>query len=181
MLDVINAILRFLQDYPDIFFAVLGYFNGYLFRDIHVLKIIAIIVVVPYCVDMLIGINWVLTATLPFLLGAVLGYWGIDQSQYRVMAAINFGRNLIGRSWWVAMNKTELIFTGIVAFALGYGLGYFAKHIGDLARRWGIFTVFLFPIIFIVLLSGAEAICQRNNVLLSLIFAAGFVIKMVRR
>ncbi len=57
MLDVINAILRFLQDYPDIFFAVLGYFNGYLFRDIHVLKIIAIIVVVPYCVDMLIGIN----------------------------------------------------------------------------------------------------------------------------
>ncbi len=79
------------------------------------------------------------------------------------------------------MNKTELIFTGIVAFALGYGLGYFAKHIGDLARRWGIFTVFLFPIIFIVLLSGAEAICQRNNVLLSLIFAAGFVIKMVRR
>ena len=79
------------------------------------------------------------------------------------------------------MNETSLIFTGIIAFALGYGLGYFAKNIGDLARRWGIFTVLLFPMIFIVLFGGAEAIYKMHNIVLSLIFAAGFAFRMIRR
>ena len=79
------------------------------------------------------------------------------------------------------MNETSLIFTGIIAFALGYGLGYFAKNIGNLARRWGIFTVFLFPIIFIVLFGGAEVIYKMHNIILSLIFAGGFAVRMLRR
>ena len=79
------------------------------------------------------------------------------------------------------MNETSLIFTGITAFALGYGLGYFAKNIGDLACKWGFFTVFLFPIILIVLFGGAEAIYKMHNVVLSLIFAAGFTVRMIRR
>ena len=79
------------------------------------------------------------------------------------------------------MNKTSLIFTGIIAFALGYGLGYFAKNIGDLARKWGVFTVLLFPMIFIVLFGGAEAIYKMHNIILSLIFATGFAVRMLRR
>ena len=97
MLDTINAILRFLLDYPAIFFAGLGYFNGYLFRDMNLYKIIAMIFVVSYCMELLININWIVTATLPFLFCAVIGYWGIDKSKDRTMAAIDFGRDMIGR------------------------------------------------------------------------------------
>jgi len=79
------------------------------------------------------------------------------------------------------MNEPSLIFASIIAFALGYRLGYFAKNIGDLARRWGIFTVLLFPMIFIVLFGGAEAIYKMHNILLSLIFAAGFAVRMIRK
>ncbi|ODS23652.1 hypothetical protein AB835_07555 [Candidatus Endobugula sertula] len=97
MLDTINAILRFLLDYPTIFFAGLGYFNGYLFRDINPLKIIAMIFVVPYCIDLLININWIYLATLPFLLFAVIGYWGVDKSKHRAMAVIDLGKDWVGR------------------------------------------------------------------------------------
>ncbi|MCU7880017.1 MAG: hypothetical protein KZQ66_03585 [Candidatus Thiodiazotropha sp. (ex Lucinoma aequizonata)] len=97
MLDTINAMLRFLLDYPAIFFAGLGYFNGYLFRDINLYKIFAMIFVVPYCMELLININWVYLATLPFLICSVIGYWGIDKSKHRAMAVVDLGRELIGR------------------------------------------------------------------------------------
>ena len=97
MLDTVNAILRFLLDYPTIFFAGLGYFNGYLFRNLTPLKIITMVFVVPYCIDLLININWIYLATLPFLLCAVIGYWGVDRSKHRAMALINLGKDLAGK------------------------------------------------------------------------------------
>lgn len=79
------------------------------------------------------------------------------------------------------MNETELIFTTIIAFAVGYGIAYFAKNIGDLTHRWGIFCIFLFPTVFIILFGGGAFIADLNNIGLSLCFLIGFIIRLARR
>ena len=65
-------------------FAAAGYFNGYLFRDISLFKIIALFFVLPFCIDLLIRIDNVPEITLPFLLMALVGYWGPDKTRYRL-------------------------------------------------------------------------------------------------
>jgi len=55
------------------------------------------IFVVPYCMELLININWIYLATLPFLLCAVIGYWGAHKSKDRAMAIIDLGRDWVGK------------------------------------------------------------------------------------
>ncbi len=57
-------------------FAGMGYLNGYLFRNIGFIKIIALFVFLPFCLNLLIELNNVKSATLPFLLMALVGFWG---------------------------------------------------------------------------------------------------------
>ncbi|MCW8830971.1 MAG: hypothetical protein OQK32_05550 [Gammaproteobacteria bacterium] len=79
------------------------------------------------------------------------------------------------------MNETAWIFTGLVAFGVGYGLAHFVKRMGDLAERWGIFVVFLFPIIIIYLTLAAAMLADLHNIVISLIFAGGFLIRIMRK
>ena len=79
------------------------------------------------------------------------------------------------------MNETEWIFLAIAAFGIGYGIAYLAKNIGSMADRWGIFSIFLIPVIVIILLVGAGVITDLKNVSLSLSLAVGFVFRMIRR
>jgi hypothetical protein len=84
MLEIINTIIIFLQNYPLIFFVGLGYFNGYLFRNIGFIKVILMIFVVPFCLDLLINVNQVFVATLPFLVSAIFGFMGVPKSKYHL-------------------------------------------------------------------------------------------------
>lgn len=79
------------------------------------------------------------------------------------------------------MNETEWIFLAIAAFGIGYGIAYLAKNIRSMADRWGIFSIFLIPVIVIMLLVGAGVITDLKNVSLSLSLAAGFVFRMIKR
>lgn len=73
-------------------FAGMGYLNGYLFRNIGFLKIIALIVVLPACLDLLIQLNNVIDATIPFLLMALAGFWGPERTQQRIIKLISDAR-----------------------------------------------------------------------------------------
>lgn len=97
MLDTINAIIKFLQDYPFIFFGFVGYFNGYLFRNVNFIKVIAIILILPYCLSLLIEINLVFSATLPFCIFALGGFLGIDKSKYYLSKIANNIQNRLRR------------------------------------------------------------------------------------
>jgi len=78
-------------------FCVLGYFNGYLFRDIGLYKIIALFFVIPFCIDLLVRLNIVMTATLPFLIFALIGFWGLEKTKNRILDFIDFTRDQIDR------------------------------------------------------------------------------------
>ncbi|HIJ25784.1 MAG: hypothetical protein HOA22_11055 [Gammaproteobacteria bacterium] len=83
-------------------FAGLGYLNGYLLRDIGLIKIIAAFFVIPYSLSTLSQVNNVVQATLPFLLLALAGYWGLDKTRYRVSYLFNEVQYHIGyfvRRW----------------------------------------------------------------------------------
>ena len=62
-------------------FAGLGYLNGYLLRDIGLIKIIAAFFIIPYSVAFLVDLDNVIQATLPFLLMALAGYWGPNKTR----------------------------------------------------------------------------------------------------
>lgn len=57
-------------------FCIMGFINGFLMRNIGLYKGIALFFVLPYSLDLLISLNNVLQATLPFLVFAVLGFLG---------------------------------------------------------------------------------------------------------
>ena len=79
------------------------------------------------------------------------------------------------------MNETEWIFLAIAAFGVGYGIAYLTKNIGSMADKWGIFSILLIPIIVIMLFGGAGMITEHKDIGLSLVFAGGFVFRMVKR
>ena len=79
------------------------------------------------------------------------------------------------------MNETQWLFTAIAAFAVGYGVAYLTKHIRQLANRWGIFSILLIPAIIMTLFSGASMINEAKDIGLSLVFAAGFIVRMIKR
>ena len=97
MLDIINPILRFLLDYPAIFFAGLGYFTGYLFRNTNLLKIAIAFFLIPYSLEWLVHLNWVWQGTLPYLVFAVVGFFGHDKAGYRLNGALYAIKNLVLR------------------------------------------------------------------------------------
>ena len=70
-------------------FAGLGYLNGYLLRDIGLIKIIAAFFIIPYSVAFLVDLDNVIQATLPFLLMALAGYWGPNKTRYRLSHLFN--------------------------------------------------------------------------------------------
>jgi ABC-type dipeptide/oligopeptide/nickel transport system permease subunit len=80
------------------------------------------------------------------------------------------------------MNETQTIFVGILSFAVGWALAYFFKNMGKLLSRWGlIISYFAFPLIFVMLVMLAASISDLNNTIISLIFAAGFIVRMLKR
>lgn len=80
------------------------------------------------------------------------------------------------------MNETEWILWGVIAFGVGYAFARFAKNIGNLAERWGLFiALFAFPVIVMWLMVGAAKIAMLNSAVVSGIFAAGFLLGMFRR
>jgi hypothetical protein len=42
------------------------------------------IFVVPFCLDLLINVNQVFVATLPFLVSAIFGFMGVPKSKYHL-------------------------------------------------------------------------------------------------
>lgn len=76
------------------------------------------------------------------------------------------------------MNETQWIFISIASFSLGYFGGYIAKNIGRLIDRLGCVVDIFLPIFLIV---GAIQIMDLGSVIVSLIFAVGFLFKLFRR
>ncbi len=79
------------------------------------------------------------------------------------------------------MNETEWIFTGIASFGLGYAIAYFFKNMGNLLRKWGWFlSYFLFPLIILFFLGSSAMLADLKDTVLSLLFGAGFLFKLLR-
>ena len=87
MIEAINSILIFLYQYPFVLFAGMGYLNGSLFRNIGFLKIVGLIFVVPFSLQLLSELNLIFIATIPFLTFAVIGYWRIEKTKYYILIA----------------------------------------------------------------------------------------------
>ncbi len=79
-------------------FCVLGYFNGYLFRNPGLYKIIAIIFVVPFSLSLVSGVNLVFQATIPFLLVALIGFLGFEKFKYYLDEVFYLVKGLLQRS-----------------------------------------------------------------------------------
>ena len=80
------------------------------------------------------------------------------------------------------MNETQWIFLGIASFGVGWAMAAFFKNMGNLFERWGLLIAyFIFPLVIMFLLLSAEAIMQFKSIVLSLIFAAGFFIRMFKK
>lgn len=76
------------------------------------------------------------------------------------------------------MNETQWIFISIASFSLVYFGGYIAKNIGRLIDKLGCVVAIFLPIFLIV---GAIQIMDLSSVIVSLIFAVGFLFKLFRR
>ena len=80
------------------------------------------------------------------------------------------------------MNETEKIFLAIMAFGIGYAIAYFFKNMGKIWKKYGaLIGILLFPAIIISLVMAAAQIGDMRDVFVSTIFAAGFVVRMVKR
>ncbi|MCW8830970.1 MAG: hypothetical protein OQK32_05545, partial [Gammaproteobacteria bacterium] len=62
----------------------------YLFHEPGVFKIIAILFAVPVSIQLLIDINIVYTATIPFLISALIGFWGMGKTKKNLLLAYDF-------------------------------------------------------------------------------------------
>lgn len=78
-------------------FAAVGFFCGWCFREIGILKVILMIAVVPSLFQFVIVIDDIWWVTLPFLLGCVLGFWGLRQAKYKLLGSYDHIRRLFGR------------------------------------------------------------------------------------
>ncbi|CAC9623823.1 hypothetical protein [uncultured Gammaproteobacteria bacterium] len=76
------------------------------------------------------------------------------------------------------MNETQWIFIAIISFALGYFGGYIAKNIGRLIDKLGCMVAIFLPIF---LIAGAVQIMDLGSVIISLMFAVGFLFKIFKR
>lgn len=97
MEDAIGYLIALIISYPFILFIGLGYFTGYLFRDIHIIKIIIILVFVPTMIDLMIRINALVIATIPFVVSGLVGFIGLEKTKYKLIDGVDFIRDMIGR------------------------------------------------------------------------------------
>ena len=95
MLDILNPILRILLDYPIIIFSALGYFTGYLFKNINIYKLILLIILLPSILDLLIQINQVFQATFPFIFFAIINYLDKQKILYYLDETLYTLKNLL--------------------------------------------------------------------------------------
>jgi len=68
-----------------------------LFRNLGILKIIAIIIITPAIIQFLVDVNNLVEVTLPFLLFAVSGYLGKDKSLFYVKELYYSVKKLVSR------------------------------------------------------------------------------------
>ena len=80
-----------------VIFAAVGFFCGWCFRDIGILKVLAIFLIVPSMFQFVATIDEMLWVTLPFIVGCVLGFFGLQRSKYKLLNASDSLRDFIGR------------------------------------------------------------------------------------
>jgi predicted neutral ceramidase superfamily lipid hydrolase len=73
-----------------ILFSVVGYISGFWVYKKNFYTAIAVVFIIPYAVFILMWINAVISATLPFLLFATIGYIGIDKTKYYALELLDF-------------------------------------------------------------------------------------------
>jgi ABC-type spermidine/putrescine transport system permease subunit I len=79
------------------------------------------------------------------------------------------------------MNDTEQIFATIFAFGVGYAIAYSVKNVRRIYKNWGLFIcIFIFPTVSIILLMSAAMIADRQDIVMSSAFGAGFIIRMLK-
>lgn len=66
------------------FYSFLGFLNGYLIRELSIIKIIVLIFLTPLSIKLLVDLDRVVLATIPFLLFAWFGYYGFRKSYYKL-------------------------------------------------------------------------------------------------
>lgn len=79
------------------------------------------------------------------------------------------------------LNETEWILLYAAAFCFGYFIAYFFKNLGKFWRKWHILAIGIIPAVLIYLIAGAAALADFQNITLSLTFAAGFALRMMKR
>lgn len=80
------------------------------------------------------------------------------------------------------MNETEHIIMGVFAFLLGWFIGYFVKNIGRIWVRWGaIIGFFIIYVVFISAIMSASVIADMGNIIISSLFAIGFLIRFFKQ
>ena len=94
---VLTEILRILVNYTAIIFCVAGYFCGSLVRNITVIKVIVLLVVLFYVIQFLIFLNNLTVATIPFLVFALIGYWGKEKTLAYLANAFELLREQVER------------------------------------------------------------------------------------
>jgi uncharacterized membrane protein len=96
-MDPIYEILNFIASYPIIAFGLMGYWVGYVIRAKGIYKMILLLVFLYYFLPIMVGLNKVYILTLPFLLGSVIGYLGMDRVKYYLSVGFDVVRDLIRR------------------------------------------------------------------------------------
>ncbi len=82
MIDTLNQIILFFSNYPVLFFSLVGYWSGWVMREKGLYKIILLLFFLYHFLPILVSINKVYIATLPFLVGIGIGYLGMDKVKY---------------------------------------------------------------------------------------------------
>ncbi len=80
------------------------------------------------------------------------------------------------------LNETAWILVAIAAYGIGRATAWFFKDMGKIVERWGgLIALLTFPSLFMLILAGGHYIAVLNNVAVSMIFALGFVIRLLKR
>jgi magnesium-transporting ATPase (P-type) len=61
---------------------IAGYVSGNWIYKKNFYTALAVIIIIPYSVAILMWINEVIFATLPYLISASVGFWGVDRAKY---------------------------------------------------------------------------------------------------
>ncbi len=78
-----------------VLFSVVGYVAGSWVYRKNLYTAIAVLFIIPYSMLVLIFVNAVVFATLPFLVFAMVGYIGMDKSKYYLFEALYLFKQLM--------------------------------------------------------------------------------------